>query len=436
MLSEILIILALILLNGLFSLAEMAVVSSRKARLRHEADLGKKSYKLALETAEEPSRFFSSIQIAMTLIGILTGAVGGATVAKPLEALLVRIPVLESIANPLSVGIVVLATTLLSVLLGELVPKSIALSRPESIAASVVRPLLAFGNIFYPIVKLLSFLTDFIVGLLGFKAKQDPEVTEEEVKVLIAQGAETGVFENSERDMVEGVLSLDDRRVTAFMTPRPEVVVLDLEDEDESPRDTIIAHADLGYLPVVEGDLDNAAGMLRVKDALAAMARGEFSDVRALIRPAVLIPESISALRAISSLKSAGTSAALIVDEYGGVSGLVTLGDLMDSVTGGLSVGGDEAEPEIVRRDDGSWLVDGAMSVADFVEALGIDEPLSSGVDYETVAGLVLDRMGTIPKVGDSCSWDGAQIEVMDMDGNRIDKVLVTRRYRPEFEDE
>ena len=426
MFPELLAILALILLNGFFSLAEMSLVSSRKARLRHEADSGKPGYRLALETAENPSRFLSAIQVAITLIGVLTGAVGGATVAESLAASFAGVPALRNIAGPLAVGVVVLLTTFFSVLLGELVPKSLALSRPEKIAAVVVRPMKTFGTLFYPLVKLLSVLTDVLVRLLGFASHGEPEVTEEEVKVLIAQGAETGIFEDSEREMVEGVLSLDDRRVTAFMTPRTEVVVLDLDDETADPRAGILEHADLGYLPVVRGDLDNVVGMLRTRDALAAIARGEFRDVLALTRKPVLIPETLSALRGIAMLRAAGASAALIVDEYGGVSGSVALRDLIDSVISGLPDGQEPEASEIVQREDGSWLVDGATSLVDFIDALGLDESHIANGDYETVAGLVLDRMGSIPRAGEICEWDGCRIEIMDMDGNRIDKVLVS----------
>lgn len=430
MLGEIGLILALILLNGFFSLAEMALVSSRKARLRHEAESGKPAYRLALKTAEDPSKFLSSIQIAITLIGVLTGAIGGATVAKGLESYFSGLGASEAFASALSVGIVVVSTTFLSVLLGELVPKNLALSRPEKIAAAVIRPMNAFGSFFFPIVKILAVLTDLIVGLLGFSAHKEPEVTEEEVKVLIAQGAETGIFEDSEREMVEGVLNLDDRRVTSFMTPRTEMVFLDLDDAEVEPRKRVLDNAELGYLPVVRGDLDNVVGILRMRDALASMARGEALDVLALARPPVLIPESLSALRAIATLRAEGVTAALIVDEYGGVSGSVALRDLLDSVIAKIPAEDGASDGEMVRRADGSWLVDGGTAIIDFAERLGLDESHIAG-DYETVAGLVLDRMGSIPRAGDICTWDDCAIEIMDMDGNRIDKVLVTRN-RPE----
>jgi putative hemolysin len=424
MLLELVVILGLILLNGFFSLSEMAVVSSRKARLRHEADRGSKGYRLALETAENPSRFLSTIQVVITLVSILAGAFGGATVATGLAEVLKKAPFLAPVAGPLSVGIVVVCTTFVSVVFGELVPKSLALARPERIAAAVIRPVRACALIFMPISRLLAAVTDLVVRLIGPKAEAEPPVTEEEVRVLVAQGAEAGVFEDSERDMVEGVLSLDDRRITSLMTPRTDLVSIDLEEEGEDARGTLLANARYSYLPVVKGGLDHLVGLLPVKDALAALATGTLDDIVPLLQKPVLLPESISPLKAFSAMKEGGTKAVIILDEYGGVSGLVTVSDLLESVVGELPFTGDVDEPEIVRRDDGSYLVDGSMSVDRFVEELGLDEELGDG-DYDTVAGLVLEKMGTIPHAGDKCRWDGCTLEVVDMDGNRIDKVLV-----------
>jgi putative hemolysin len=434
MLLELAFILGLILLNGFFSMSEMAIVSSRKARLRHEAEKGRRNYRLALETAENPSRFLSTIQVVITLVGTLAGAFGGATVARSLEAVLARMPALAAYATPLSVGIVVVCTTFVSVVLGELVPKSLALARPETIAAAVIRPVRALALAFAPVSRLLSGATELVVRVVGFKGAKEPAVTEEEVRVLVAQGAEDGVFEDSERDMVEGVLSLGDRRITSLMTPRTELVAIDLEEGSEAARALLVANARYGYLPVVEGDLDRLVGMLSVKDGLAAMAAGRLDDVVPLLRKPVLLPESISPLKAFSAMKEGGTKAALILDEYGGLLGLVTLSDLLESIVGALPQIGEAEEPEMTRREDGSYLVDGSMPVDRFVEALGLDEELGQG-DYDTVAGLVLERMGSIPRAGDKCRWDGCTLEVMDMDGNRIDKVLVSLEPEADSED-
>jgi len=427
MIVELILILALILLNGFFSLSEMAIVSSRKARLRHEADQGKENYKLALHAAEQPSRYLSAIQVAITLIGILTGAVGGATISHSLALWLSGFPALARIANPLAVGIVVVVTTLVSVILGELVPKSLALSRPESIAAAIIRPLRFLSALFSPLVRFLSGTTSRIVKALGFARAPGPDVTEDEVKVLIAQGAETGIFENSEKEMVEGVLNLDDRRVTSFMTPRTDVVALDIEDGKTATKEELVAHADFACLPVIEGDLDKIVGMLGVREALAALVRDGSFDIRAHLVAPVLIPETISALKALSLLKDSDARTGLIVDEYGGVSGLVTMSDLMESVVAGLARNDSDEVPGLVEREDGSFLVDGALAIAEFAESMDMDQDEFDDSAYDTVAGLALACIGSIPKAGDHCDWNGIRIEIVDMDGNRIDKVLVTR---------
>jgi putative hemolysin len=432
---EILILLCLILLNGFFSLSEMAIVSSRKARLKHEADGGSKKHRLALETAESPSRFLSTIQVVITLIGTLAGAFGGATIARSLEDTFAAVPFLASTAGPVSVAIVVILTTFVSVILGELVPKNIALSRPEAIAAAVIGPVRFFAFIFSPIARFLSATTDLIVRFVGAKRSLVPAVTEEEVRVLIAQGAETGVFEDSEREMVEGVLSLGDRRVTSLMTPRTEVLSIDLLDDTAQARRLIVENARYAYLPAVDGDLDKVVGMLPVKDCLAAIAKDSFDSPRAFLRPPIFVPESVSALKAFAALKAGGAKSALILDEYGGVSGLIALSDLVESIVGDMpdAGAGNEDEPDITMRQDGSYLVDGSLTLDRFGDELGLS--LERFEDYDTVAGLVLDRMGTIPRAGESCRWEGFVFEVLDMDGNRIDKLLVTREPEREGRD-
>lgn len=422
---ELLILLCLILLSGFFSLSEMAIVSSRKARLRHEAEKGKKNYRLALETAESPSRFLSTIQVVITLIGTLAGAFGGATVARGLEGAIKGMPFLAATAGPVSVAVVVILTTFVSVILGELVPKNIALSRPEIIAAAVIGPVRFFAVIFAPLARFLSAVTDLIVSLIGAKSGQEPAVTEEEVRVLIAQGAETGVFEKSEREMVEGVLSLGDRRVTSLMTPRTEAVFVDLRADKAEARRLVVENARYGYLPAVDGDLDNVIGLLPVKECLAAIASNTFDEPRAFLREPVFVPESVSALKAFAALKAGGAKSAIILDEYGGISGLISLSDLIEAIVGELPWAGDGDEPEIVKRQDGSYLVDGALPLDRFAEELGV--ALEDYWDFDTVAGLMLDRMGTIPRAGEKCRWGDCEFEVLDMDRNRIDKILVTR---------
>lgn len=427
MASELLVLLFLILLNGFFSLSEMALVSSRKARLKAEADKGKRAYRMAFLASESPGRYLSTIQVSITLIGILTGAVSGATVSQRLSAWLSSVPVLAPHAESIAVALVVILVTLISVVLGELVPKSIALRSPESIAAFSIMPMHVLSLVFAPLVRALSAMTEGIVHLLGLSRKSGPSVTAEEVKILVEQGEESGVFESAEREMVEGVLNLDDRRVTLFMTPRTEVVVLDLDDASARHRRLIIEHSEFAYLPVVQGDLDHPRGMLPIKRALTMMAEGRFSAITDCMEPPVMIPEHFSGLQALGILKDAKKTAGLIVDEYGGVSGLVTVGDLLEVIA---SVPQPERaeEPEIFQRSDGSWLVDGSMPIDEFARHIGCSPEEISGEDYETVAGWILHLMGTIPKAGDVIDHPPLSIEVMDMDGKRIDKVLVRKR--------
>jgi putative hemolysin len=424
--TEFLVLLLLILLNGFFSLSEMALVSSRKARLKSEADKGKSAYQLAFKTRESPSRYLSTIQVAITLIGILTGTVSGTTISQRLAAWLATFPALEKYAASISIAVVVLAITFLSVIIGELVPKSIALHNPEQIAAFTIRPMHFLSVLFFPVVRLLSAATDGLVRLMGFHRAAESAITPEEVKILVEQGEESGVFETAEREMVEGVLNLDDRRVTMFMTPRTDVVALDTADSREAHVRAIIEHAEFGYLPVVEGDLDHAIGMLEVKRALTRLAQGRFAGIRECMQSAVMIPESFSGLQALGILKNAKKSAGLIVDEYGGVSGLVTIGDLLE-VVANLSEIEQQEEPQIFKRSDGSYLVDGSMPIDEFAEALELNVEQFSRDDYDTVAGFVLHRTGTIPKAGDTIEWPPLSIEVVDMDGKRIDKVLVKK---------
>ncbi len=422
---EILIVLALILVNGFFSMSEMAVVSARKARLRQRADEGHKGAKLALETAHKPGRFLSTIQIVITLIGTIAGAFGGATIAEDLAALFLRAGMRPDLAGPLSFGTVVVVTTFFSVVLGELVPKSIALSKPEIIAGAVALPMKVFSIVFAPIVRVLSAATDLILFLVGARHSDEPPVTEEEVKVLIAQGTETGIFDEREKAMFEGVLYLGDKRVTTFMTPRTDILFIDKSDPPARQVERLLENARFSNLPLADGDLDRIKGIVRVKPVLAAIARGEFKKLDPFVEAPILVPESLSALDLFTRFKEGGKRVAVILDEYGGVAGLVTFSDLAEAILGEAMSAELADDPDVVLREDGSWLVDGGLSVDDFAERLGMAGEDIYG-DYETVAGFVLDRMGCIPKAGERFSWNGWSVEVMDMDGNRVDKVLVT----------
>ncbi|HPD69411.1 MAG TPA: hemolysin family protein [Rectinema sp.] len=426
MISEILVLLALIFINGFFSLSETALVSSRKARLKAEADKGKSTYKLALNTRESPSRYLSTIQVAITLIGILTGTISGTTFSQLLAQWLSGWSFVGRYAESVAVAIVVLTITFLSVVIGELVPKSIALRNPEYIAALTIKPMHALSVVFYPVVRFLSSLTDSLTKLFRFSHGAEPAITPEEVRILLEQGEKSGVFETAEREMMEEVLNLDDRRVTMFMTPRTEVVTLNIKDSRDSQIRAIIKNSEYAYLPVVDGDLDHTIGMVAVKRALTCMAEGCFLSLETCMEPAVMIPESLSGLQALAILRDAKRSAGLIVDEFGGISGIVTIADLLEAIANLSEIETEEAS-QIIKRSDGSYLVDGSMPIDEFAESIGINLDVISNEDYDTVAGFVLHCGGSIPKAGDIIEWPPLKMEIVDMDGKRIDKVLVQK---------
>ena len=426
MISEILVLLALIFINGFFSLSETALVSSRKARLKAEADKGKSTYKLALNTRESPSRYLSTIQVAITLIGILTGTISGTTFSQLLAQWLSGWSFVGRYAESVAVAIVVLTITFLSVVIGELVPKSIALRNPEYIAALTIKPMHALSVVFYPVVRFLSSLTDSLTKLFRFSHGAEPAITPEEVRILLEQGEKSGVFETAEREMMEEVLNLDDRRVTMFMTPRTEVVTLNIKDSRDSQIRAIIKNSEYAYLPVVDGDLDHTIGMVAVKRALTCMAEGCFLSLETCMEPAVMIPESLSGLQALAILRDAKRSAGLIVDEFGGISGIVTIADLLEAIANLSEIETEEAS-QIIKRSDGSYLVDGSMLIYEFAESIGINLDVISNEDYDTVAGFVLHCGGSIPKAGDIIEWPPVKMEIVDMDGKRIDKVLVQK---------
>ncbi|HLO88267.1 MAG TPA: hemolysin family protein [Nostocaceae cyanobacterium] len=422
---EILIILVLIIANGIFSMSEMAVVSARRVRLQQLANQGNARAKAALRLADSPNQFLSTIQIGITLIGILTGAFGGATIANRLKDYVRLIPILAPYSEPVSFGIVVLIITYLSLIVGELVPKRLALNDPERIAAAVAIPMKTVASLASPAVFLLSASTDMVLRTLGITHAAEPQVTEEEIKILIEQGTEAGTFEEAEQDMVERVFRLGDRPVSAFMTPRPDIVWLDLEDSPEENRQKM---SESGYsrYPVCQEGLDNVLGIIPVTDLLARSFRGEALDLTVGLRQPVFVPESTRGLKVLELFKQTITHMALVVDEYGVIQGLVTLNDIMSEIVGDVPAGPGEDEPQAVQREDGSWLLDGMLPVEEFLELFNMEELDSEEKgSYQTLGGFVITHLGRIPAAADHFEWHGMRVEVMDMDGNRIDKVLV-----------
>ncbi|MFN6566674.1 hemolysin family protein [Dendronalium sp. ChiSLP03b] len=422
---ELFIILVLIIANGVFSMSEMAIVSARKVRLQQLANQGDAKARAALKLAESPNHFLSTVQVGISLIGILTGAFGGATIAEKVAVYLRLVPFLASYSEPLAFGIVVLIITYLSLIIGELVPKRLALNNPERIAAIVAIPMRALAALASPAVYLLSASTDMVLRLLGITPSVEPQVTEEEIKILIEQGTEAGTFEEAEQDMVERVFRLGDRPVSSFMTPRPDIVWLDLEDSAEENREKMVDSAYSRY-PVCQGGLDNVLGVIPVTDLLARSFRGEPLDLTVGLRQPVFVPESTRGLKVLELFKQTITHMALVVDEYGVIQGLVTLNDIMSEIVGDVPNADDQENPQAVQREDGSWLLDGMLAVEDFLELFGMEEWESEERgSYQTLGGFVITHLGRIPTAADHFEWQGMRIEVMDMDGNRVDKVLV-----------
>ncbi len=426
LLAEWAIILLLILANGLFAMSEIAVVSSRKARLKERADRGDRKAAAALDLARSPDAFLSTVQIGITLVGVLAGAFGGATVAEKIGERLEPYPRLAPYGEALGVGAVVLAITYLSLILGELVPKRIALNNPERIASLVASPMKALARLASPVVRLLTLSTSFVLRLLRVRPTAEAPVTEEEIKVLIEQGAEAGTFERAELDIVGRVFRLADRHVASVMTPRNEVIWIDLEQPGEERR-RVLRECGRSQFPVARGTLDSVQGILRVKDWLRVEDRPPGDDL-SLLQPALFVPETADALDLLKLFQKSRQHIAVVLDEHGGTAGIVTLHDILEAIVGDLPPVDEESEPLLVMRGDGSWLVDGSLPVPDFKDALRLqDLPEEAEGHFHTVGGLVMSALRRIPRAGDAFETSGLRLEVVDMDGRRVDKVLVTR---------
>lgn len=422
---ESLVILLLVITNGIFAMAEIAVVSARKTRLQQWSKEGDPRARTALQLANEPNRFLSTVQIGITLVGVLAGAFGGATIAEKLDVWLGQMPLLAAYSKAIGVGVVVLGITYLSLVIGELVPKRLALSHPEGIAAAVARPMQALSVLTSPLVRLLSLSTDTVLWVLRIQPSQESPVTEEEISLLLDKGIQAGVFEEEEQEMVKGVFSLGDRRVSTLMTPRSEITWLDIQDSAEEIQHKLREDAHSRF-PVGEGALDNVLGVVWTKDLLSRSLAGQPMDLRAALRQPVFVPENARALNLLESFKHSGTHIALVVNEYGGIEGLATVNDVLEAIVGDIPSVFEPTEPQAIQRKDGSWLMDGMLPIHEFKELLGIRQlPDEDKVSYETVSGFVMAHLGSIPSAGDRFNWVGLQFEVMDMDGHRVDKVLV-----------
>lgn len=422
---EILIVLLLTIANGLFVMSELAILSARKVRLQQMANQGDGKALVALELASAPNQFLAIVQVGITLLVILSGAFGEGTIAKRLAPILDRIPLLAPYSEAIASAIAILIITYLTLIIGELVPKRLALNSPERIASAVAIPMRMLAQIASPVVNLLSASTELVLRVLGIRPSTEPQVTEEEIKVLIEQGTEAGTFEEAEQDMVERVFRLGDRPVSALMTPRPDIVWLDLEDSAEENREKMMDSAHSRF-PVCQGGLDNVLGVMPVTDLLARSLSGQPLDLTVSLRQPVFVPESTRGLKVLELFKQTGTHMALVVDEYGVIQGLVTLNDIMVEIVGDVPSAEDLEDPQAVQRDDGSWLLDGMLSVDEFFEIFELHQlPAEHRGSYQTLGGFVITHLGRIPAATDYFEWEGMRFEVMDMDGNRVDKVLV-----------
>lgn len=427
---ESLIVLLLIVANGLFALSEAAVVASRKARLQQRAQEGDSNAQIALALAEDPSRFLSTVQIGITLVGIFAGAFGGATLATGVARYLVNIPVIGVYADTISLSLVVLLITYLSLIVGELAPKRIALQNPERIAMRVAKPMRQLAIITSPVVTFLGWSTDLLLRLMGVQATSEPAVTEEEIKVMIEQGAESGVFAVAEQDMVERIFRFGDRMVSSLMTRRPDIVWLDLEDPLEKNL-RIIGDRVYSRLPVCRGSLDAVVGVVRAKELLNQHIQGKPFDLAGALQPPVFVPATLPAIKLLERLRQERTHIVLVIDEHGGIEGLVTLNDILGAIVGDLPAVDESDEPYAVQREDGSWFLDGMLPIDDFKALFDIDKlPDEESGNFETLSGFVMMQMGRVPTVGEYFDAVNLRFEVADMDGYRIDKVLVLQQER------
>ncbi|MEN3354941.1 MAG: magnesium and cobalt exporter, family [Betaproteobacteria bacterium] len=425
---ELLVLLLLFFVNGLFSMSEMAVVSSRKARLQQLDEEGRTGAGAALELANDPSHFLSTVQVGITIIGITSGAFGEATLSNRVAEWLAQWALLAPHAKGIAVALVVSAITIGSLLIGELVPKRLALVNPEAVASVVARPMKWLSALVYPVVRVLSLATDAILRLIGRRAVESPPVTEEEIRVLMEQGAEAGVFEEHEHQLVSRVFRMDELRVTSVMTPRTDIVYLDLEEPEETLLHRI-TDAPHSRFPVTRGDLDNIEGIVEVKALLADLVRGHKIDLQSRLLKPLYIPETLTVTDLLASFKKHRHTMAFIVNEYGELQGLATLNDAMQALVGDIAAVDDGGDKDIVKRDDGSWLIDGGVSVDRFKEALSVEQPLpeEDTGSYNTLGGFAMLQLGRVPQVADRFEWDHLKFEVVDMDRNRVDKLLVTR---------
>ncbi len=419
---DIFILCLLILLNGLFSMSEISLVSARKARLEHLAEKGDKKAILALALSNHPELFLSAVQIGITLISIITGVYSGERFGKELQPFVEAVPLLKPYAETVSTTFIVILVTYLSIVFGELIPKRVGLLRSEKIAMMVAGPMKTFATLTHPFVWLLNKTSNIFFSIFNIKRSKDDAVTEEEIKTLITEGTEAGTIDEAEQEIIERVFHLGDRNITSLMTHRSDIVWFNLDDNEDKIKEKILQEPHSAY-PICDGAIDNIKGVVSIKDLYISPDNTIFKEI---MQPALFIPENNTPYQVLEKFKESKIHSAFIVDEYGSILGLLTLNDILEAIVGDIPQQ-DVPDYEIVEREDGSFIVDGQIPFYDFLTRFDKTEWMNEGEhDFDTLAGFVLHELERIPKTGDKLSWKGFALEIIDMDGHRIDKVLVT----------
>jgi len=424
---NIIIIAVLFFFNAIFAMYEIAMVTARKTRLKQRVEEGSKGAKDALDLLSDPNQqYLSTVQIMITMIDTLAGGIGGALLARPLAELLKKIPWMASTADTVALISVVIVITYFSIVLGELIPKRLAVSKPENVVTRLSPGIKFLTKVFKPLTKLLSASTNLGLKVLRINTDKEPSITEEEIRVIIEQGRDIGIIEDAEKDMVSGVFRLGDRFVDALMTPRTELSWVDLEDSNEEIVTTILT-SEYSRIPVARGDLDKTIGVLDVRDLVGVDLHSPDFSVEKYITQPLFIPENLQALDALENFKQSGVHIALVIDEYGGVQGMVTLYDVLEAIVGDIPQNNEDKDQEAVQREDGSWLFDGMIAIDELKEILDIDQfPDEERAGFQTLSGLIMSQIGAIPKTGQFFKLGNHRFEVVDMDGHRVDRVLVS----------
>lgn len=426
--ANILIIAILFYFNGVFAKYEIAMVSARKTRLQQRSDDGNRGAADALELLKDPNQqYLSTIQIMITMIDTLAGGIGGAMLADPLAEVLHKVSWLAPAADTVALIFVVVVITYFSIVLGELIPKRIAVSKPEDVVCQLSPAIRKLTRLMRPLTRLLSASTNLGIKLLRIDTQAEPSITEDEIKVFIEQGRDIGLIEQTESDMFSGIFRLGDRRVDVLMTPRTDLEWIDIEDDQHTIISELM-HSEYSRIPVGRGSLDDVLGMVNVKELIGIDLHGPNFHLTDYIREPMFVPENMQALKVFEQFRATGTHQALVIDEYGGVQGMVTLYDVLEAIVGEIPLDAEDQEQEVVQRADGSYLLDGMLPIDEIKELLDFDElPDEGRAGYQTLSGFVMNQLGSIPRVGQTFTWDTYRFEVVDMDGRRVDRVLVSR---------